>query len=64
MDEQETVEKENLNTNVEAPTKKKIIELCRATKRNQGNVIDRAVEIAFPVMLAEVKSVSTLVNQE
>ncbi len=59
--------REIINYSVEAETKARIEELCRLTKRNQGNMIDWLVSEAWDriqKVTQETKTVEEALTQE
>jgi hypothetical protein len=52
-----------INYMVEQETRERIMEIGRKTKRNPGRVMDRIVEIAYPILMGESKVKTVVVTK-
>lgn len=64
MDTINKPEKTIINYSVEKSTEDKITEVGKAFDRNQGWVIDQAMEIAYPVLMRKAAVISAIADKE
>lgn len=64
MENQSKPEKTIINYSVEEVTRDKITEVGKAFDRNQGWVIDQAMEIAYPVLMRKAAVISAIAVTE
>lgn len=64
MDNTTKPEKTIINYSVDEMTKERITEVGKAFDRNQGWVIDQAMEIAYPVLMRKAAVISAIAATE